>query len=483
MLTKKYIEYITSKYKKSARACIERQKYELALEMVSNVAKIFYESNIKYKDDELELFLKEISNDIIPMKLKKKDTISDKVLFFDGFGFNNRGLAQIYLKALLQFKNIVYVTFSDRKGDIPDILSLLKSNDSEIIFIERKKMNFYNQIIELNEIICKYRPKLFMLYTTPYDVVSTTVLYAYEKILKRYQINLTDHAFWLGCNCIDYCIEFRNYGAYVSSEYRKIPKSNIIKLPFYPIIDLEKDFEGFPFEIQKNQKVVFSGGALYKTISEDNKYYKLLDKLLSQNEDVVFWYAGSGDDSQLRELMKKFPHRVFLTAERNDLYQILGRVCFYMSTYPICGGLMFQYAAIAGCVPITLKYDDISDEFLINQKDLGIEFKDEEALLAECEKLLKEKSYRCSRKKELKKAIIKEQTFTKNLKEILNNNSSNFIVKYNYVDTEKLKEEYLKRLKKKNICVLLASKANLRATIKVTPIKGIIGIMLKIIKK
>ena len=39
---------------------------------------------------------------------------------------------------------------------------------------------------------------------------------------------------------------------------------------------------------------------------------------------------------------------------------------FYLSTYPICGGLMFQYAASAGKVPVTLKYDeDLTKGFLL----------------------------------------------------------------------------------------------------------------------
>ena len=74
-------------------------------------------------------------------------------------------------------------------------------------------------------------------YSLPDDVVGTTVMHFYDGYLMRYQINLTDHAFWLGSYCIDKCIDFRNYGAKISYEYRKIDSKKIVIIPFYPSIN------------------------------------------------------------------------------------------------------------------------------------------------------------------------------------------------------------------------------------------------------
>lgn len=68
-------------------------------------------------------------------------------------------------------------------------------------------------------------------------------------------------------------------------------------------------------------KRLFSGGALYKTFGGENKYYDIIDNILKKYKEVVFWYAGSGDDSKLKELMKKYPGRIFHTLERNDLFK------------------------------------------------------------------------------------------------------------------------------------------------------------------
>ena len=482
MVSREYIESIIKKYKKSANKCIKKEKYELALEMISNAAKLIGSSNIEYKDENLEGMIENISLKLDLNTMNKK-FISNTIIFYDGFGENTRGLAEIYLMSLVKIKSIVYVTYKDRKDKIPGLINLLNKNNSKIEYINRSKSNYLEQIYQLNSIINKYNPSDFIFYSFPSDVVATTVLYSYEKVFTRYQINLTDHAFWLGANCIDYCIEFRNYGAYISNKYRGIPESKIVKLPYYPMIHSEKDFEGFPFMVEKNKKIVFSGGSLYKTIGDNNKYYKMVKKLLEQNENMIFWYAGRGDATELNKVIKKFPNRVFHTNERNDLFQVLKKSCFYLSTYPICGGLMFQFAAKAGCVPITLKYDDCSDEFLINQNNANIEFKNEKLLYEECKKLLCDDKYREKRSIEIEKTVISENDFYINLKNIINCKSSKYEVQYVPVNTDNFKLEYLKRLKKTDVNITLANKSNLKGALYVTPLRFVLGVFLKLIRK
>lgn len=88
---------------------------------MSACANILYRSNICYKDDYLEEVIQRIASELI--NSVDENYISDQnvILFWDGFGFNKRGLAQIYLKALCKIKKVVYVTFLDRKDKICDI--------------------------------------------------------------------------------------------------------------------------------------------------------------------------------------------------------------------------------------------------------------------------------------------------------------------------------------------------------------------------
>ena len=78
------------------------------------------------------------------------------------------------------------------------------------------------KIKQLNNFIQDEKTGHFFFYSYPDDVVATSVMNAYDGILRRYQVNLTDHAFWLGAKPVDICIEFRDYGAIVS--YKVIRK-------------------------------------------------------------------------------------------------------------------------------------------------------------------------------------------------------------------------------------------------------------------
>ena len=322
MLEKKEVVKLVSYIKKAIGKELDKKNYEMVLELISNAATVLYSTNIYYEDDDLEEYLRNVADYLVNEKFDEKDT-KDTVLFFDGFGLNDRGLAQIYLKALCSLKHVVYVTFSDCITRIPDIVNIVNSSQSKIAGIDRKSGDYIGQIKQLNRIVLEEKPKYFFFYSEPDDVLATVIMNGYKGIMKRYQINLTDQAFWLGGRCIDYCIEFRDYGASVSKYYRGIEENNIVKLPFYPILHEERQFQGYPFKVEDTKKVIFSGGALYKTLGGDNKYYEIVDFLLKNYNDIIFWYAGSGDDRELKKIIDKYPGRAYHTAERSDLYQVL----------------------------------------------------------------------------------------------------------------------------------------------------------------
>lgn len=472
MMDKTYILQLIKKLSDRLDIEIRNEHYENALEIISICAKILYQTNIYYVDKKLERKLHEISGRIglTPVFGEKCDT----VLFYDGFGLNDRGLVQIYLKGLCTIKKVVYVTYEDCKDQIPDVLRILNEYKGNVKFINRRKKGFLSQIRSLSEIVNEVKPESFFFYSIPNDVVGTMVMNAYEDKLTRYQINLTDHAFWLGAECIDKCIEFRDYGASISEKYRAIPKSKIVKLPFYPMLHKERAFQGYPFEINKSQKMFFSGGALYKTLGGDNKYYDIVKHILEKYDDVVFWYAGSGNDTELKKILSLYPSRAFYTSERADLFQILNESRFYLSTYPVCGGLMYQYAACAGRVPVTLRYDECADGFLLKQDQLDIEFSDVEHLYLEVDKLLCDEEYFEKRKKQMLEAVITEERFTEVLKAILNGNVENDI-KYIDINTEDFRQEYLKRLDERDVDAMLIDRSCYKVGIKYAPIHFLRG--------
>lgn len=437
---------------------LNKGNYDNVLALVSVCAQILYRTNIKYKDSYLEEVLEKVSR--VGLFDNEFDKADDEVLlFWDGFGLNDRGLIQIYLKSLCKIKKVVYVTYSDRQNEIPDVLNILKDYKAVCCFIERNDCPKSEMIKRLNQIVKEYIPGHFFFYSTPDDVVAVPLLYAYEGTLKRYQINLTDHAFWLGAGCCDVCINFRDYGAKISYEYRGIDKERNVVIPFYPIIHYEKAFQGFPFEVKNGDKVVFSGGELYKTLGENNKYYEIVDHILSRHQNIIFWYAGRGNDTELKKILQKYPNRSFHTDERSDLFQVLEHCDMYLSTYPMCGGLMFQYAAMAGIVPVTLKHGNISDDFLINQKNIKVEFDDVNELYNEVDNLLCDQDYSVERSKLMKKSVIDADSFENEVQQLVLGERKGFsLIQFEHIDTESFRHWYLEKINEHDLDEMVVKK-------------------------
>ncbi len=333
----------------------------------------------------------------------------------------------------------------------------------------------------MNDILQEFQPSRFFNYSVPNDVVSIPVMYAYENIITRYQINLTDHAFWLGAGCIDKCIEFRNYGASITKEYRLIDTEKISIVPFYPIVHREREFLGYPFEKKADQKIVFSGGALYKTLGGGNRYYKIVEHVLNNHKDVIFWYAGDGDDSELRKLFAKFPGRIYHTAERSDLFQVLEHCDVYLSTYPMCGGLMFMYAAMAGRVPVTLKNSSISNDFLINQNNINVEFDNPDSLYNEMDKLLSDNIYAADRSELMKKSVISPEIFETEIYKLIDQKKSDsFVPTFDHLDTAVFRNWYLEVLNSSDIDEMFADRRCIKQTIALYPFRVLKGGMHKL---
>lgn len=467
------------KIKSNIATAIGKEDYSNALELISLAGDILYNYNQYYSDADLEENVKVISEKILG-KSELDNLNEDIVIFYDGFGLDTRGLAQIYLLPLCNFKKVIYVTNEKQSNSLPTIQEILKKGNHLIYFLP--ELSKIDKIVELKKIIDKVKPKSIFMYTYPNDVVITTILHHYKNVIDRYQINLTDHAFWLGNGCIDYCIEFRDYGAYISNKYRNIPKEKIILLPYYPIVNKEFDFEGYPFEINKqNSKIIFSGGALYKTFGGGDKYYTIVDYILKKYDEAIFWYAGTGDRSKFDKLIKKYSGRIFITPERKDLYQVLKHSYFYLSTYPICGGLMFQYAAIAGKLPLTLKYDDGTDGFLINQEDLDIEFNNLEELKLKIHKIINDEEYLKQEEIKIAKSVITVEQFEKNLLSLINNKKTDFILLYKEINNQNLLREYANNMTYKNLCNIVAAHRKF-CVFKLLPKEFLYGIYLKVKK-
>lgn len=480
MLMEKRIKKDSEKMRAIITNYLKKNNLEGALKSITFFGRFMYSLNQCYCDDYVEKIIYSIAQKIVYIKQSflKKDK---SILFYDGFGLDNRGLALIYLRALINLNyDIVYVTLEGRKDLIPGISSELKRNkNNKMVFISENKI--IQSIEKLVRLVERENVSKVFLYTTPYDVIGITTCTGLENYLDRFLINLTDHAFWFGKKSCDYFIEFRDYGASISVNKRKISEDKIIKLPFYPIINEKVDFQGFPFEY-KNKKIIFSGGSLYKTLGADNLYYKIVRYLLKKHLGVIFLYAGIGEGKELKKLQEDFPERVFWIPERNDLFAIMKNVTLYLSTYPMIGGLMSQYAIAANTLPVTLIYDECSTGVLLKPEELGIEFISLDSMLSMMDRLLEDEIFLKQQRDKIDHQLILPDEFETQLSLLLKRKKTDFVINNQNFDTTAFLKTYIDRMNHMEYYKLFGIMKN-KVMWKWFPFYTILGIIINIKEK
>lgn len=452
-------DYIKELKKIAMDACYD-ENFERSFQAISACAQILYKCNQTYKDDELERIIYSISEKTIKFSNWKVESGKrKKILFYDGFGLDRRGIAIVMNKAIcLNGYKLIYVSPLKNKDKQPTLRRVLKPFDVEWKFVDNKG-TFCNEITQLRDIFEEAKPNLAYFYTYPNDVSGTIVFDALKGKCFRYLLDLTDHAFWLGLNAFDICNGGRQFSASIQHFYRDISLEKISLLDANLYID-DCEFHGLPFD--ENHRFVFSGGQLYKTLGDSkNTFYKIVEHILANHKDIKFLYAGYGDEKQIRILMEKFPKRIFLISERPDFFQIMERCTFYLNTYPMFGGLMMRYAALAGKLPLTLKHDNDSDGILIEQKKRKIEYESLDDLLEDIDRLLDDKSYLQEREKLLKGAVITEECFVRNIRMMVEEHRTEFSYdKVERVDTTRFRKEYLERFTYEDIVKSIATRRN-----------------------
>lgn len=437
-------ELVEGEYNK-CKAIIEKSlsshNYEKAMAAISISGHLLYSWNQRYTDDYLEDSLKKVAESTIIDRLGYEPQ-KGTVLFYDGFGLDVRGLALIYLKALVNNNyHVIYVTNKSAENNQPEIDKVLNNNVSEKKYLASHK--HLKRMRELQRIVVDKKPQYAFLYTTPNDSSGITV-FMQMKSTKRYQINLTDHAFWLGTNAFDYCIEFRNYGTSISALHRHIPVEKLRIVPFYPIIDKDREFSGFTFETEGKQ-IIFSGGSVYKTVDKSNTYYILIDKILESCGDAIFVYASNEENERLKDMSLKYPGRVHQIQERSDLYQCMRHCTLYLNTYPLLGGLMTQYAVMAERIPLTLQYDISSEGLLVDQENRGVFYNNADELIRDAIRLLQDKEYLNQRTKLIKGSVISPAEFDKEVHSLLKNNMTSYSVEIKPRDIKNFQSGYVER--------------------------------------
>lgn len=344
-LSRKDVEDIYYKSRNKALKAFSKKDFETALLYAKLCAKVAYGVSFIFSDKVLDDMIYQISCSVLTGEISGEK--NGRVVFYDYYPHDNRGLSQQYLMALVEnsveFLYIIENLVPEKTAEIIKIVTAYKRGDllvldSDLTEVEKAQI--------VNTKILEFSPNKALLHLLPWSVAGCMVFSRLSSIT-RYMIDLTDHAYWLGINCFDYLIEFRDFGQVIANEKRGVDDNQIIKLPYYPIVS-EKKFEGFSFEKEEDKIYFLTGGTYYKTFGDNYLFYELLKNMLLKHSNLIILFAGSGDSSFIDNFIKEnnFEQRLILLGDRKDIAQVFKNVDVFLATYPVGGGLMTQLAAM-----------------------------------------------------------------------------------------------------------------------------------------
>ena len=389
-------------------------------EMIDHAAVLACQIIWQYADPEMEDMLSGIAQKTIDIQSIKK-TNPNRVVFFDSFGVTYILTLQ-YIKALVAMGKEVLYVYEERDHEhtaqVPT-LDIVKTYKGVEIAIVQNRNDKTQKLQEIYNLIIHFEASAVFTHIDTHSAVIPVLSVLPTSIIK-YHINLGDHLFWFGAGFIDYCYEFRSFGAEVSQHKRGLKPQQTLLLPYYPIRET-KVFQGFPLETE-GKVVLFTGGDFYKTIDRDNSYWELLKSVVNENDEVVVLFSCKHDNGNAPAILSKFivtngfEKKVIPLGFRPDINEVFAHCDIYMGTSPMSGGLMSQYAA-ANAKPILQYYpperfpDNETESVICVHKQIEISFTDKRAFLDEACKLINNADYRISRGNEIKSCMLTEPEF------------------------------------------------------------------------
>ena len=428
--TKQDIEYIYRDFFYSAHKKFIKNKYDDALRDIITASYWAYNFNHKYCDPEAEKLLKQIGDKTIEPKNIGTPNKNHCVMI-DSFLLDNRGLSQQYLRAMMANDMHILVIYTNAGGEIGrDTLAELNSYEKAHVITFSKRADRIEEARNIVVNITEFKPARIFLHITPWDVVALMACNAIKDTI-IYNINLTDHAFWLGASFINYNIEFRPRGMTISLEKRNLENSQLVHLPYYAILPINSNFQGFP-SIPKDSIKVFTGGAIYKMLGAGNLFFKIMDGILDLSPKVYILVAGFKNDSRFVEQQIKMRNadRVLLIGIRNDIDAVFDNIDIYLNTYPLGGGLMMQYAAQKGKPILALrdkKNITCTIEEIINpdgSPEISVKsFTDIDEMLEYARKLIFDKEFFRKESCYIKEGLMTSETFNYLFSELIHGKS------------------------------------------------------------
>lgn len=412
--------------KRDALQTTERGEFQRALQCVEVAAQVASFYNHFYANKELDKICAQIARRCNEINISPCLNSKRRVVYIDSNCLDNHGLTQQYLRALIDNEyDILFIRISTIDEHNACIMADLYNYEKAEILIFQQELDAIDKFSTIMKRIQEFSPNVAFFHLTPWDSVAIMVA---SKIanLKKYYINAIDHTYWLGASFMDRIIEFRDYGKMVSCAYRDFKDEQCYKIPYYPIINNAIQFQGLP-HILKEQVTIFSGGQSYKMLSKDDKFFKVVDRLLDENKNAILVLIPLGFREKINSHVNKCKNkeRIVVLEYRKDIAEIFKHIDIYLNTMPVGGGLMTQYAAMNNR-PI-LSYVDkwntrgnISGFFMDEEKGPK-SYQNIESFFAYAHELCANADFRIKEGKEAFRYLTTREQFALDVKDVLDN--------------------------------------------------------------
>ena len=445
--SKKDIENIYSQLVNEAKRSFSSRNNKRSLRYIGASALWAYNFNNIYADGDVEKLLKSISeNTISPITIE--NPLENRCVLIDSFLLDNRGLSQQYLRAMKANGMELLVVYTNRGGRVgKDTLEEIRKYEKASILTFPKQIDVFEQTNEIVNTIADFSPGHIFLHLTPWDVVALMACHAI-KGSHIYNINLTDHAYWMGASFIDYNLEFRPYGYTESLEMRGLRDEQLLVLPYYPITPLTTKFDGFP-SLPTGAIKVFTGGALYKMLGKNDVFFKLMDAILEISPNVVILIAGFQKDARFDRGCSRMKHgdRIVQIGVRKDIDAVFKNVDIYLNTYPMSGALMSQYAA-RHSLPIIAYHDkgdvmNYVEEFVNHYQNDYKSFDSIENMKNYATKLINDIEFRINEGKYLQAGLMTPERFSAEFMRVISSHRSAWKFEKDKINYDSFFERYL----------------------------------------
>ena len=205
-LTLEYGQRLIDIFKQKARKSIEKRRLDDAIAYIKAAAWTKYDFYIGYTDKELELYLSQISQYVFQHR-NHENKVHNGIVLIDVFSLDTQGLSAQYINAIISTgSRLLYIHRNDLGNQSTLYQTLISYPRAEIVKVP-KKISGVEQAKWIYNKIMDFGASNVLMHLLPDSAAECIALHALPKEISKFQIDLTDHAFWLGTKCSDYTIE------------------------------------------------------------------------------------------------------------------------------------------------------------------------------------------------------------------------------------------------------------------------------------